>query len=214
MNIIFLGAPGSGKGTQAQKVALENSICHISTGEVLRKEIACGSDLGKTVQEILKKGELVSNELVLDLLRNFLDTHKECKKGFILDGFPRNIEQAEQLDNFLLENKTKIDYVILLKVEDNIIIDRLSNRLYCTTCSLTYNKYTNPPQSSGICDKCGNELIIRNDDRPETVKTRLNIYHSQTEPLIEYYKKKGLLVGINGNQEPENILSEILGVLQ
>ena len=214
MKIIFLGAPGSGKGTQAQKLSRKKGICHISTGDVLRKEIARGSELGKTVQEKLEKGELISDELVLDLIKNYLNTHSECEKGFILDGFTRTIEQAKQLVNFLLENKTKIDYVILLKVEDEVIVDRLSNRLYCKTCSLTYNKYTNPPRVSGICDKCGNKLIIRSDDKPETVQKRLNIYHSQTEPLIEYYNGKGLLREIKGNQKPEKILDEIIGILE
>ncbi|MCD6381521.1 MAG: adenylate kinase [Candidatus Aenigmarchaeota archaeon] len=188
MKLVLLGPPGSGKGTYSSRLAKELGIPHISTGDLLREEVSKGSELGKKAKEYMDKGELVPNEIVLEILKQRLQ-QPDCEKGFILDGFPRNLEQAKILDEI-----TEIDKVIYLDVPDEIIIERLSNRRICKKCGAIYNLKTMPPKVPGKCDICGGELYQREDDKPEVVKNRLVVYRENTTPLINYYKEKGILV--------------------
>ena len=197
MKIIMLGAPGAGKGTQAKKIAAKYAIPHISTGDIFRANIKNNTELGQKAKTYMDKGELVPDELVVDLI---MDRFKEadCANGYVLDGFPRTIPQAEALDKALSDNGESVDYAINVEVPDENIINRMSGRRACVGCGATYHIQFNPTKVEGICDACGEKLILRDDDKPETVKNRLSVYHEQTQPLIEYYSGKGVLKEVDG----------------
>lgn len=187
MKLVLLGPPGSGKGTYSSRIAKEFEIPHISTGDLLREEVKKGTELGERAKEYMNRGELVPNEIVLEILKQRLQ-QPDCERGFILDGFPRNLEQAK-----ILGTIATIDLVIYLDVPDEIIIERLSNRRICRECGAIYNLKSMPPKVPGKCDVCGSELYQRDDDKPETIKNRLEVYREQTKPLIDHYKEKGIL---------------------
>ena len=206
MKLIFLGAPGAGKGTQAARISAALGIPAVSTGDIIREAIRSGSPLGVEFKRYTDSGALVPDELVVALLQERL-AKDDCKTGFILDGFPRTIHQAEYLDSTDLV----IDRVIDIEVADEVIVQRMSGRRFCPQCQKTYHvKYT-PPKEEGICDTCKIPLVLRDDDKPETVRHRLEVYHEQTEPLIDYYKTK--LLRVDGTQTPEAITKEILAGL-
>lgn len=198
MKIIMLGAPGAGKGSHASKISTKFGIPHISTGDILRENIKAGTELGKRAKGYMDAGALVPDELVCDLVVDRVH-QDDAVKGYVLDGFPRTIPQAESLTNALAESGEKMDYAIEIHLADQKIIDRMGGRRVCVGCGATYHVVNVPPKKDGVCDSCGKELILREDDDPETVKKRLEIYHEQTAPLIEYYKNAGILHVIEGS---------------
>lgn len=212
MKIIMLGAPGAGKGTQAKKIAEKYSIPHISTGDIFRANIKNNTELGQKAKTYMDKGELVPDELVVDLI---MDRFKEadCANGYVLDGFPRTISQAEALDKALAANNEAVDFAINVEVPDENIINRMSGRRACVGCGATYHIQFNAPKVEGVCDTCGEKLILRDDDKPETVKNRLSVYHEQTQPLIDYYSKKGVLAEVDGTQAMDDVFNAIVNVL-
>lgn len=212
MKIIMLGAPGAGKGTQAKMLAEKYGIPHISTGDIFRANIKNGTELGAKAKEYMDKGLLVPDELVVDLI---MDRFKadDCKNGYILDGFPRTIPQAEALDKALAANGEKVDYAINVEVPDENIINRMSGRRACLSCGATYHIVHIPTKVEGICDKCGAELVLRDDDKPETVKKRLDVYHEQTQPLIDYYTDKGVLNEVDGTKDMDEVFGAIVDIL-
>ncbi|MCH3987588.1 MAG: adenylate kinase [Lachnospiraceae bacterium] len=212
MKVIMLGAPGAGKGTQAKMIADEYKIPHISTGDIFRANIKNGTELGKKAKTYMDKGELVPDELVVDLIMSRF-AEDDCKNGYVLDGFPRTIPQAEALDAALAKNDDHVDVAIDIEVPDENIIRRMGGRRACTNCGATYHVVYNPPKVEGVCDVCGQKLILRDDDKPETVKNRLNVYHTQTQPLIDYYKKKDILKTVDGTQDMNKVFADIKAVL-
>lgn len=213
MKIIMLGAPGAGKGTQAKKIAEKYSIPHISTGDIFRANIKEGTELGKKAKEYMDKGALVPDELVCDLVVDRI-SQEDAKNGYVLDGFPRTIPQAEALDAALTKIGEKVDYAIDVDVPDDNIINRMSGRRACVACGGTYHIEFNPTKVEGVCDACGGQLILRDDDQPETVKNRLKVYHEQTQPLIEYYTKKDILKSVDGIQDMSKVFDSIVGILE
>ena len=195
-NLIFLGAPGAGKGTLADILAEEFGLAHISTGDILRGEIKKGTELGKKAQELVSSGGLVPDELVADMVANRLQ-ESDCQKGFILDGFPRTLNQAELLEKGLAKIARKIDKVVLFEVGEELLIKRLTARILCRKCNANFNKMFSPPAKEGVCDKCGGELYQRPDDTLEKAQYRLKVYNEQTAPLIPYYTKKKMLSAID-----------------
>ena len=212
MKIIMLGAPGAGKGTQAKQIAGKYSIPHISTGDIFRANIKNGTELGKKAKEYMDQGLLVPDELTCDLVVDRIG-QDDCKNGFVLDGFPRTIPQAEALTNALNELGQKMDYAIDVDVPDENIVKRMSGRRACLECGATYHVVSIPPKKEGICDACGSELVLRDDDKPETVQKRLDVYHEQTQPLIDYYKKAGILKSVDGTQPMEKVFEDITAIL-
>ena len=212
MKIIMLGAPGAGKGTQAKKIAAQYSIPHISTGDIFRANIKNNTELGQKAKTYMDKAELVPDSLVVDLI---MDRFKEadCANGYVLDGFPRTIPQAEALDNALKANGEKVDFAINVEVPDENIINRMSGRRACVGCGATYHIKYNPTKVEGVCDACGEKLILRDDDKPETVKNRLSVYHEQTQPLIDYYNKAGVLAEVDGTKDMEDVFKDIVNIL-
>ncbi len=212
MKIIMLGAPGAGKGTQAKKIADKYNIPHISTGDIFRANIKNGTELGKKAKEYMDKGLLVPDELTLDLI---MDRFKadDCKNGYVLDGFPRTIPQAEALEAALGAAGDGIDYAINVEVPDADIVNRMSGRRACLSCGSTYHIKYAPTKVEGVCDRCGKELILRDDDKPETVQKRLNVYHTQTQPLIDFYKGKGILKEVDGTLDMEDVFEAIIRIL-
>lgn len=212
MKIIMLGAPGAGKGTQAKKIAAKYAIPHISTGDIFRANIKNNTELGQKAKTYMDKGELVPDELVVDLI---MDRFKEadCANGYVLDGFPRTIPQAEALDKALSANGESVDYAINVEVPDENIINRMSGRRACVGCGATYHIVYNPTKVEGKCDACGSDLILRDDDKPETVEKRLNVYHEQTQPLIDYYKAKGILKEVDGTVDMKDVFAAITDIL-
>ena len=213
MKIIMLGAPGAGKGTQAKMLADKYDIPHISTGDIFRANIKNGTELGTKAKEYMDKGLLVPDELTCDLVVDRIK-QDDCAKGYILDGFPRTIPQAECLDNALNVMNDKIDYAVNVNVPDENIIKRMSGRRACVGCGATYHIVYNPTKEEGICDRCGKELILRDDDKPETVENRLNVYHEQTQPLIDYYNNKGVLQEVDGTKDMQEVFDAIVAVLE
>ena len=209
MKIIMLGAPGAGKGTQAKMIAAKYGVPHISTGDIFRANIKNGTELGAKAKEYMDKGLLVPDELVVDLV---IDRFKadDCAKGYILDGFPRTIPQAEALDKAL---SAIGDSVINVEVPDENIIQRMSGRRACVGCGATYHIVYNPTKEEGKCDACGADLILRDDDKPETVEKRLKVYHEQTQPLIDYYKNKGILKEVDGTVDMNDVFAAITDIL-
>lgn len=212
MKIIMLGAPGAGKGTQAKKIAEKYEIPHISTGDIFRLNIKNGTELGKKAKEYMDQGLLVPDELVVDLVVDRLGK-EDCRKGYVLDGFPRTIPQAEALDQALKAAGEKMEYAIDIEVPDENIVTRMSGRRACVGCGATYHLVYAPTKTEGICDDCGAELILRDDDQPETVRKRLNVYHEQTQPLITYYRNSGILKSIDGTVDIDEIFASIENIL-
>lgn len=212
MKIIMLGAPGAGKGTQAKKLAEKYDIPHISTGDIFRANIKKGTDLGKKAKGYMDQGLLVPDELVVDLVVDRVK-QSDCSRGYILDGFPRTIPQATALDNALNEINDSVDYAINVDVPDENIVRRMSGRRACVACGATYHLVYNSTKVEGVCDVCEGELILRDDDQPATVKKRLSVYHEQTQPLIEYYAKKGILANVDGTIEMKAVFEEIVKIL-
>ncbi len=212
MKIIMLGAPGAGKGTQAKKIAEKYGIPHISTGDIFRANIKNNTELGKKAKEYMDQGLLVPDELTCDLVTDRIQ-QDDCSQGFILDGFPRTIPQAEALDKALTAMGQSMDYAVNVDVADENIIDRMSGRRACLKCGATYHIITIPPKSEGICDNCGSELVQREDDKPETVKKRLDVYHEQTQPLIDYYNNQGILRTVDGTKDFEGVFQDIVMIL-
>ncbi|QNU67624.1 adenylate kinase [Ruminiclostridium herbifermentans] len=212
MKIILLGAPGAGKGTQAKIISEKLEIPHISTGDIFRANIKGNTPLGMKVKEYLDNGELVPDELTVEIVKDRLG-NDDCAKGYILDGFPRTIPQAEYLDKVLSEMNTSIDLALLIDVKDEDIITRMSGRRVCTNCGATYNIVFNPTKVEGICDSCNSEVIQRADDSAETVLNRLETYHKQTQPLIDYYKKTNKLVVAEGAEEVKDTTERVLKAL-
>ena len=212
MKIIMLGAPGAGKGTQAKMIAEKCGIPHISTGDIFRANIKNGTELGAKAKEYMDKGLLVPDELVCDLVVDRIQ-QADCEKGYILDGFPRTIPQAEALENALNAIEQKLDYAIDIDVPDENIINRMSGRRACVGCGATYHVLFNPTKVEGKCDVCGESLILRDDDKPETVKKRLDVYHTQTQPLIDFYTERKLLVEVDGTQSMDKVFDDIMKIL-
>lgn len=212
MKIVMLGAPGAGKGTQAIKIADKYDIPHISTGDIFRANIKGGTELGQKAKSYIDKGELVPDEVTIGMLLDRI-AQDDCKNGYVLDGFPRTIPQAESLTEALKSQGDKIDFALNIDVPDEAIIERMSGRRACPKCGATYHIVYAAPKAENICDKCGTELIIRSDDKPETVKDRLNVYHQQTEPLIAYYKAAGVLREVDGTQELPKVFEDVVAIL-
>ena len=212
MKIIMLGAPGAGKGTQAKMIAKEYGIPHISTGDIFRANIKEGTELGKEAKTYMDAGQLVPDELTVKILLDRV-AKDDCKDGYVLDGFPRTIPQAEVLDEALTKLGDKIDFAIDVDVPDENIVRRMGGRRACVTCGATYHIEHVPPKKDGICDTCGSELIIRDDDKPETVSNRLKVYHDQTQPLIDFYTEKGVLKSVDGTIDMMDVFASIKAIL-
>ena len=212
MRIIMLGAPGAGKGTQAKKIAARYSIPHISTGDIFRANIKDGTELGKKAKTYIDQGHLVPDELVVDIVIDRVQ-QQDCADGYVLDGFPRTIPQAEALDKALAEMGQSIDYAINVEVPDENIVQRMSGRRACVNCGATYHIVYAPTKKENVCDTCEGELILRDDDKPETVQERLNVYHEQTQPLIDYYTQQDKLVEVDGTIDIEKVFDAIVKIL-
>lgn len=212
MKIIMLGAPGAGKGTQAKKIAEKYQIPHISTGDIFRANIKGGTELGMKAKSYMDQGGLVPDDITIGMLLNRI-REDDCANGYVLDGFPRTIPQAESLTKALNEMGESMDYAIDVDVPDENIINRMAGRRACLACGATYHIVYNPPKQEGICDVCGEKLVLRDDDKPETVKKRLSVYHEQTQPLIEYYGKAGILVTVDGTKDLNEVFKDIVTVL-
>ena len=212
MKIIMLGAPGAGKGTQAKLIAAKYNIPHISTGDIFRANIKEGTALGMEAKSYMDKGQLVPDELTVKILLDRV-AKDDCKNGYVLDGFPRTIPQAEVLDEAVTKLNEKIDYAINVDVPDENIIKRMSGRRACVKCGATYHIVNVPPKKEGICDACGEALIVRDDDKEETVKARLTTYHAQTQPLIDYYNNKGILKEVDGIKDMNDVFADIVNIL-
>lgn len=212
MKIVMLGAPGAGKGTQAKKIAGKYGIPHVSTGDIFRANIKNGTKLGMQAKAYMDAGNLVPDEITIGMLLDQIH-QEDCEKGYVLDGFPRTIPQAESLTAALKERGESIDYAIDVDVPDENIIRRMSGRRACLSCGATYHIVYNAPKKEGVCDQCGEPLVLRDDDKPETVQNRLNVYHRQTQPLIDYYKKEGVLAQVDGTQDMEQVFQDIVKIL-
>mgnify|MGYP002534129415 FL=1 len=212
MNLILLGPPGAGKGTQAVGICERYGIPHISTGDIFRANIKNGTELGMEAKKYMDQGLLVPDELTVRILLDRV-AQDDCKNGYVLDGFPRTIPQAEVLDSELTKLGDHIDYAINVDVPDENIVKRMSGRRACLTCGATYHIEHVPPKKEGICDVCGSELVLRDDDKPETVKNRLNVYHEQTQPLIDFYTEKGVLKTVDGTVPMEEVFAAITAIL-
>lgn len=212
MKIIMLGAPGAGKGTQAKMIAEKYGIPHISTGDIFRSNIKDGTELGMEAKKYMDQGLLVPDELTVKILLDRV-ARADCRNGYVLDGFPRTIPQAEVLDQALEKIGDQIDFAVNVSVPDENIVKRMSGRRACVGCGATYHIEHIPPKKEGICDTCGMELILREDDKPETVQNRLNVYHSQTQLLIEFYQKKGILQTVDGTVDMKAVFDAIVAIL-
>lgn len=212
LRTILLGPPGAGKGTQAVKIVEKYGVPHISTGDIFRENIKKGTELGKKAQEYMNRGELVPDDLVIEIATTRL-LEDDCKNGFLLDGFPRTVYQAEKLDEFLAAHGSKIDKVLDIAVEKEELITRLTGRRVCKACGASYHVVNIPPKKEGVCDICGGELVQRADDNIETVTNRIDVYEAQTKPLIDYYEKAGNIAHIDGSTGLENVFADIVKAL-
>ena len=212
MKIVMLGAPGAGKGTQADKIAEKYNIPHISTGDIFRSNIKAGTELGKKAKSFIDQGLLVPDEVTIGMLLDRIH-EADCENGYILDGFPRTIPQAESLTAALEENGEAIDFALDVEVPDANIVNRMAGRRACLKCGATYHTEFAAPKKEGICDNCGAELILRDDDKPETVQKRLGVYHEQTQPLIDYYTKRGILKEVDGTMDMGDVFKAIVEIL-
>ena len=213
MRLIILGPPGSGKGVQSKKIGEHFGIVQISTGDSLRQAVAAGAELGRQARQYMEKGLLVPDDLMVQLVMDRLG-QEDARRGFILDGFPRTISQAEMLDDLLQREKKTLDAVLELEVSDQVVVRRLSNRRLCSQCGADYNLVTKPPKAEGVCDRCGGHLIQREDDREKTILHRLEVYHRQTKPLEAYYGGKGSLLTFNAEQSVEEVNAAIVKALE
>ncbi len=212
-NIVFLGPPGAGKGTQSEQISKDLGIVQVSTGDILRAAVKEGTELGKMAKEYMDEGKLVPDEVIIGLVRDRLQA-KDCSNGFILDGFPRTIPQAEALDKMLESDlNISLSHVISLEVNDNTIVERLTGRRVCENCKKNYHIRFDPPKNDNVCDICGGKLIHRDDDKEETIKKRLQVYHEQAEKLKKYYSEKGILVTVDGEKSPEEVYKELVRIL-
>ena len=212
MKIVMLGAPGAGKGTQAKMIAEKYTIPHISTGDIFRANIKEGTPLGLEAKSYMDQGKLVPDELTVKILLDRV-AKDDCKNGYVLDGFPRTIPQANVLKEALAKQNDKIDFAINVDVPDENIVRRMSGRRACVTCGATYHIEHVPPKKEGICDKCGSALILRDDDKPDTVLTRLKVYHDQTQPLIDFYNNEGILKEVDGTIDVKDVFESIVKIL-
>lgn len=212
MKVIMLGAPGAGKGTQAKKIAAKYNIPHISTGDIFRMNIKNGTELGRKAKTYMDQGLLVPDELVVNLVVDRI-AQEDCADGFVFDGFPRTIPQAEELSAALKERGQELDWAIEVNVPDENIVKRMSGRRACIRCGATYHVEYAPPKTEDVCDACGNNLVLRYDDTPETVKKRLEVYHAQTQPLIEYYTNEGILKTVDGTVDINDVFQSIVDIL-
>ena len=212
MKIIMVGAPGAGKGTQAKMIAEKYAVPHVSTGDIFRANIKNGTELGMEAKKYMDQGLLVPDELTVKILLDRV-AQEDCQNGYVLDGFPRTIPQAEVLDRALNEIGDKIDYAINVDVPDENIIRRMGGRRACLSCGATFHVEHIPPKQEGICDTCGKELVLRDDDKPETVKNRLDVYHKQTQPLIDFYQAKGILRTVDGTVDMKDVFAAITAIL-
>ena len=212
MRLIFLGAPGAGKGTQAKRVSEKYNIPQVSTGDILRAALNEGIELGLKAKSFMESGELVPDSVIIDLIKKRLQK-SDCEKGFLLDGFPRSLPQAEALESLLYELDNPLDSVVSIDVSEEKIVGRLTNRRLCRKCSADYNFATNPPPENMICTICGGEIYQRSDDKEETILNRLNVYANETIPLISFYKEKGILKSVDGMSEPDAVFDSIVAIL-
>ena len=212
MKIIMLGAPGAGKGTQAKKIAEKYHIPHISTGDIFRANIKNGTELGMKAKSYMDQGQLVPDDVTIGMLLDRI-SQEDCAEGYVLDGFPRTIPQAESLTKALEERGESMDYAINVDVPDQAIVTRMAGRRACLACGATYHIVYNAPKKENVCDVCGEGLVLRDDDKPETVQKRLTGYHDQTKPLIDYYGKAGILVTVDGTQDLNKVFEDIVSVL-
>ncbi|HSN58578.1 MAG TPA: adenylate kinase [Clostridiaceae bacterium] len=212
MNIILLGPPGAGKGTQAKSISKEYKIPHISTGDIFRKNISEKTPLGLEAKGYMDNGQLVPDELTINLVKDRL-THKDCENGFMLDGFPRTVKQAEALDAFLKERHIDIDAALLIDAPKELIVERMTGRRVCSHCGETYHVVNIPPIVEDVCDECGSALVQRKDDNLETVLERLDVYDRQTSPLVEYYKGRGKIKSVDGSKELHEVFEDIRDLL-
>ena len=212
MKIIMLGAPGAGKGTQAKKIAAKYQIPHISTGDIFRANIKGGTELGMKAKTFMDQGMLVPDEITIGMLMDRIH-EADCKNGYVLDGFPRTIPQAESLTKALADMGEAIDYAVNVDVPNENIVSRMGGRRACVACGATYHVVFNAPKQEGICDACKEKLVLRDDDKPETVQKRLNVYHEQTQPLIDYYQKAGVLKEVDGTKNMEDVFHDITAIL-
>ncbi|WP_042145427.1 adenylate kinase [Paucisalibacillus sp. EB02] len=213
MNLLLMGLPGAGKGTQAEKISEKYKIPHISTGDMFRSAIKEGTELGIKAKSFMDQGALVPDEVTIGIVKERL-SKDDCEKGFLLDGFPRTIAQAEALQTLLSELNQEIDHVLHVKVPEEKLVERLSGRRICPTCGRAYHVMYNPPEKEGICDRDGSALIQRDDDKPETVKNRLAINIEQSKPLLDFYDDKGYLVTLNGDQDINKVFEDIQSVIE
>ncbi|KAL1967256.1 hypothetical protein VTN77DRAFT_3302 [Rasamsonia byssochlamydoides] len=214
MRLILMGPPGAGKGTQAPKIKEKFCICHLATGDMLRSQVAKQTPLGKEAKKIMDQGGLVSDEIMVNMIKNELETNKECQNGFILDGFPRTVAQAERLDDMLAKRQQKLHHAIELQIDDALLVARITGRLIHPASGRSYHRIFNPPKEDMKDDITGEPLIQRSDDNAETLKKRLATYHAQTAPVVEYYKKTGIWRGIDASQEPGQVWKSLLGVFE
>lgn len=213
MNLVLMGLPGAGKGTQADKIVKKYGIPHISTGDMFRAAMKEGTELGLKAKSFMDKGELVPDEVTIGIVRERLNK-PDCEQGFLLDGFPRTVAQAEALENILAEIGKKMDYVINIEVDQSILMERLTGRRICKSCGATYHLVFNPPAEAGVCDRCGGELYQRPDDNKETVQNRLDVNMKQTKPLLDFYHEKGYLKNINGQQHIDQVFVSVDTLLE
>ncbi|KAJ5619590.1 adenylate kinase [Penicillium lagena] len=214
MRIILMGPPGAGKGTQAPNLKDKYCVCHLATGDMLRSQVAKKTELGKEAKKIMDQGGLVSDEIMVNMIKSELDNNAECKNGFILDGFPRTVEQAERLDDMLAVRKQKLQHAVELQIDDALLVARITGRLVHPASGRSYHKIFNPPKDDMKDDVTGEPLIQRSDDNADTLKKRLATYHVQTTPVVDYYKKTGIWRGIDASQEPGQVWKSLLGVFQ
>lgn len=212
MKVVMLGAPGAGKGTQAKMIAEKYGLPHISTGDIFRANIKGGTALGVEAKKYIDAGQLVPDELTVKILLDRV-SQPDCEKGYVLDGYPRTIPQAEVLEKALQERNEQVDFAIDVNVADENIVNRMSGRRACLKCGGTYHLVHIPPKVEGICDACGSELVLRDDDKPETVLKRLNVYHEQTQPLIDFYQARGVLRTVDGAKDKNEVFADIVAIL-
>jgi adenylate kinase len=214
MNIILLGPPGSGKGTQAKRIAQNHAVTQLATGDMLRAATLSGSELGLRVKSIMDSGQLVPDDIIIDMIADRIE-QTDCRSGFVLDGFPRTLAQAQALDQMLARRNHRLDHVIEFEVDEAALVDRLAGRFTCQQCGASYHERDNRPKVDGVCDACGGcEFICRADDRPETVRARLDVYHRQTAPILPYYRERGILRPIDGMAEIDLVTREIEKILE
>lgn len=214
IRMILMGPPGAGKGTQAPKIKEKFCVCHLATGDMLRSQVAAKTPLGREAKKIMEEGGLVSDEIMVNMIKSELDNNIECKNGFILDGFPRTVPQADRLDSMLAARGERLQHAVQLQIDDALLVSRITGRLVHPASGRSYHRIFNPPKEAMKDDITGEPLIQRSDDNAATLKKRLGTYHSQTAPVVDYYKKKGIWRGIDASQEPGAVWKQLLGVFE